>query len=252
MRHLSSIVMGVSVAMWAQSGLAFFDAEVFYGSRTSSVKYTDANGASATKNLQGTDIGANFLLDPIPLVPVAFGVTAIQGSTNYDDLSNLSAQSLLSDPTFANGNASGKGSSKTMLFGPMIKVWVPVPKVKPYLKAAYILGGEILSEEMNVSTAADAAIAVNANIEPKTVFTHRGTEITLGLGFSPLKFTSIFAEYTIHSGKRSAKSMSGTSSITAAGVTTETPFTSADLSDSDKKEIDANSKSIRFGLSVGL
>ncbi len=242
----------ITTAMWAQSGFAFFDAEVFYGSRTSSVKYTDAAGASATKDLRGTDIGANFLLDPIPLVPFAIGVTAIQGSTNYDDLSDASAKSLLNDETFLNGTASGKGSSQAMFYGPMIKVWVPVPKIKPYVKASYLLGAETVSEEIKASTAADAIMAVDASIKPKTVFTHSATEITLGLGFSPIKLTSIFAEYSIHSGKRKAKSISGTSSVTAAGVTTDTPFTSADLSDSDKKDVDANSKSIRFGVSVGI
>jgi hypothetical protein len=252
MKHLLYASVLVSAVIWSKNGYALFDAELFYGARTSSVEYTNNAGTKATKDLKGTDIGASFLLDPIPLVPIAFGVTAIQGNTKYDDLTNISAQSILEEDIFANGTASGKGTSKDLFFGPTIKVWVPMPKIKPYLKASYLRGAETVDEEVSAKTAANAPVAADASIKPKSTFTHSATEITLGLGFSPMKLTSVFVEYAVHSGKRKAKSLSGSSSITAGGVTTNTPFTSADLSDSNKQEINANSKSIRLGFSVGI
>lgn len=252
MRHLLSITICLSAAAWAQTGLAFFDAEVFYGSRTSSVKYVGSDGGSATKDLKGTDIGANFLLDPIPLVPIAFGVTTVQGSTNYDDLSKVSAEALLSDPSLTGGTSSGTGTSTAMFYGPMVKVWIPVPKAKPYIKAAFLLGAETVDQKLNASSASDAAIATSVDAKAKTVYTHSASEITLGVSYSPLTLTSVFAEYTMHSGKRKAKSMGGTASITAAGQSAETVYTDADLDSNDKKETDANSKSIRFGVSVGI
>jgi hypothetical protein len=46
--------------------------------------------------------------------------------------------------------------------------------------------------------------------------------------------------------------MSGSTDATVAGVSGSTPYTDADLSDEEKKEKNWNSKSINFGVSVGI
>jgi hypothetical protein len=248
------VILAAAAAVWSQGAFAFFDASLFYGSRTSTVTYNDATGASKNKDVKGTDMGATFLLDPIPVVPVAFGVTVFQGTTKMDDINQELAEAAVSSNADFAGNftGTGTGTSKTMFYGPTLKVWAPIPFVKPYLKASYLLGAE--TDEANYTIKSNANVSPNISIEmkPKTVFSHSASEVIVGLGYSPVKLTSIFVEYAMHTGKRKAKGMSGESITTVGSASASTPYTDADLSDEEKKEKNWNSKSINFGVSVGI
>ena len=240
-----------AVATWATAGMAFFDGEVFYGSKTSNVKYTTA-GTEKTKALKGTEMGATFLLDPIPLVPVAFGVTVSQGTTDLKDAAQLAADDNATRGDIAGFSATGTGTSKTMFYGPVIKVWVPMPKIQPYLKAGYLMGTEVEDQSYTYSSPAGSAFAASIVDKPKLAYTHTATEITAGIGFSPVKLTSIFAEYSMHSGKRKVKSLSGEVDMDVGGNTSSGAYATSDLSDDQKKAKTSDSKSIRFGVSAGI
>jgi len=254
MNTSKKVILAAVAAVWSQGAFAFFDGSLFYGSRTSTVTYESSAGTSKNKDVKGTDMGASFLLDPIPVVPVAFGVTVIQGTTNMDDINQDLADGVVANNADFNGNftAKGTGTSKTMFYGPTLKVWAPIPFVKPYLKASYLMGAE--TEEVNINLTSNAGVSpeTSLKIAPKTVYTHSATQLALGLGYSPIKLTSIFVEYVTHTGKRKAKGMSGSTDATVAGVSGSTPYTDADLSDEEKKEKNWNSKSINFGVSVGI
>ena len=250
MKKILNITSALTIASWATSGMAFFDGEAFYGSKSAKTKYSVA-GVEKSKDLRGTEIGASFLLDPIPLVPVAFGVVASQSSTDLKHvIQEVADGNVASDSSMAGFSGKGTGTSKTLFYGPVIKAWVPMPKIKPYVKAAYLMGTEVIDETMDFDSPSDTSIS--ASFKQKTTYSHTATEMTVGLGFSPVKLTSIFAEYTMHSGKRKAKSLSGETTITSGGETIITPITSDSLSADDKKEESANATSIRVGFSVGI
>jgi hypothetical protein len=251
MKIFTQIAATVVVASWATAGMALFDGEVFYGSRTSSVKYTTA-GTEKTKDLKGTEMGATFLLDPIPLVPVAFGVTVSQGNTDIKDVAQLVADDSTTSGDLAGFSATGTGTSKTMFYGPVIKVWVPMPIIHPYLKAGYLMGAEVEDLNLSFSSPADSPVATKMVLKPKTTYTHTATEVTVGVGYSPVKLTRIFAEYSMHTGKRKAKSLSGEVDMDVDGTSTSVPYATADLAAEDKKSKTADAKSIRLGVSVGI
>jgi hypothetical protein len=253
MKAKSRILFAVATSFWAQNAFAFFDAALIYGSRTSTIKEDQSDGTKKDRELKGTDIGATFLLDPIPLVPVAFGLMVKQGTTNYDDTVQAATdQSLATDATLgANYDGKGTGTSKHLFYGTVFKVWAPIPIVKPYLKAAYLLGAETIDTTIKLSTKSGVTPEIGITQTQKTVMTHTGSEISLGLGYSPIKLTSVFFEYSIHNGKRKTKARSGETTTSVSGISTTVPINGT-LSDDDKKEETWGAKSINFGVSVGL
>jgi hypothetical protein len=251
MKLFTQLAGALVIAGWATAGMAFFDGEVFYGSSTRQAK-VNVGGVDTTKEFKGTEMGATFLLDPIPLVPFAFGVTASQGTADIKDVTQVQADDLVSSGDYAGYTATGTGTSKTMFYGPVVKVWIPMPKIQPYLKAGYLMGTEVVDETFDMASPSGTSPAVDISIKAKTTYTHTATEMTAGLGFSPVKLTSIFAEYSILSGKRKAKTLSGDINMDVGGATGNGVYTSADLTDDDKKEKSAGAKTIRFGVSVGI
>jgi hypothetical protein len=242
----------IATSSWTTASFAFFDGEVFYGSRSSKVIF-DSNGTEKNKTVSGSEIGASFMIDPIPLVPVAFGVTAIQSTSDQKEIFKTLGDDTITGTEMSSYSVTASGTSTTLFYGPTVKIWVPaVPKITPYLKGAYLMGVESLDSKVSFASPAGSPVAATMELKPKTTFSHTATEMTLGVGFSPVKLTSIFVEYNTHSGKRKATSMSGSTTTTVDGTSTSVPMTNADLDTADKKSVDANSTSIRLGFSVGI
>ncbi len=107
----------VLAAFYAGSALAFFDVEVTAGKRW--YKIDDGNNSGVAS--QEFDVAAH--LDPIPLVPVAFGASVAVANLNKDDLGHAST---------ATGFQGGLD----------VMAWIPfVPVVTPFARISVPLVG---------------------------------------------------------------------------------------------------------------
>ena len=115
---------------WTNSAYCLINAEAFYGKRWYQTK--DSNGSKLRPT--GTDVTIGVNIDPIPLVPVSFGV-----SYSLIEL-----------------NKSGLGSASVAeinQFGLDLKIWAPmVPIVTPYVRGRYILSSKLKISYDNDST----------------------------------------------------------------------------------------------------
>lgn len=250
MSSLIKYLMSSAALLFITSNaFALVEAEVAAGSRAQKVTYDTATESGKTKVASGSEIVASVLFDPIPAVPVSFGLTVQSTSINtgkvYEDYltdETSGAESI----TF---ESSAKGTSKSTLYGPMVKVWVPMPIIKPYLKFAYLTGSGTNTMDWDLHTA-DAQYG--ATMKGSQKFSHSGTDIDLGVGFSPVKFFTCFLELGIHKGKSKVTSQNVDATQTSAGEVTSSTLTSDDLTDDEKKSTNSDATSIRFGLGFGF
>lgn len=242
------LVLTTISLLGASSAFALVDTEVSVGQRTQKYIYDTTSGSS--KSATGSEITASLMFDPIPAVPVSFGIT-VQSSTI--DRSKVDEEwfknSLDSDSYF---DVTSKGTSSLLLYGPMIKVWAPTPFVKPYLKFAYLMGSgtEKLDIDAKTNSTAPSTGAFTAKGSQK--FSHTGTDLDLGLGFSPAKLFTLFFEYAIHSGSSKVTDQNVDEVLVLDGSTTTTTETKDDLTDDQKKSQKANATAIRVGISIGF
>jgi hypothetical protein len=148
-----SALLGLAISSQA---LAIVSGQVNYGKRSASSKMS---GTSDTYSAD--EYTAGVWLDPIPLVPVAFGGSMIIQNWDKDDF-----------------GATTTGSQLTL----DVKGWLPmVPVVTPYVKVSYILNGQILAESTGT----------------KGKYSVTGTQTSLGLTYGILPLVSLAAEYGI-------------------------------------------------------
>ncbi len=251
--HINLTMLGLIGSAFATQSYALVDLEVSGGQRSQKVIYDTVSEANKTKTVTGSEINASVLFDPIPVIPVSFGLTFQSSSVNRDKVD----QAILDDSVssqdyedFVDTTASGK--TTTVLYGPMIKVWAPTPFVKPYLKFAYLTGSGVNTIDMEIQSKTGVEPAILNTTKGDMKFSHTGTDLDLGLEFSPAKLVSIFFEYAIHTGKSKVNDQSIESVSTSNSETSTTSMTKDDLTDEDKKAVQANATSIRVGLSVGF
>ena len=240
-------IAGISlIGLWSTAGFSFFDAEAFYGSTTSTLKYSLSDG-DHTASVKGTEIGAALQIDPVPVVPVSFGLLVTQSTRDTKSIAEAEAADLLKDSIFGGGGTSSATStSKTLLYGPVVKVWFPL-FVKPYFRLAYMTGAEVQDSSYDIE-----GTTLQAKISPKTIYTTTATQMSLGLDYSPTKMVELFAEYAIISCKRKFKSISGDFTATNQYGSVTTPLDDTFVSDTDKSWNSGGMKSVRIGLSVGI
>ena len=242
----------LSLMIWSPSAYALFDAEVFYGQSRFVAKFTAIDATEKSVTVKSTEMAASLLLDPIPVVPFAFGLMALKTTTNLNQYVTAITDDLSTSPLYSNWTFTGKGESNTTYYGPVIKIWAPIPKLTPYIKAAYLIGVETQTESIEGEAGSSGTLALALTRKPITTYKHTDTEVTFGLGVSPLKKTQLFLEYTVHAGRRTATALSGSASATIAEISVSTPYTSADLSDANKKEQSFSATCVRIGLGVGI
>jgi len=215
--------------------------EAGIGQRTNDVVYDAGTETDKVKSISGSELSANLLFDPIPAVPVAFGL-ALE-SYSYNRASVLKDQ--LSSAGLDDSNASDTMTG--MLYGPMLKVWVPTPYVKPYLKYSYLTGQEVGKSSLTT----DATISsqtVEVTQTSKSTYTHTAGELALGVSFSFLKIAAVSLEYALHYGENKIKSFSQDTSYSGQTATS----TIDDLSDDAKEAKKAEAKIIRLSVSAGI
>ena len=124
-KYIKVIVCILGIA-FSTNSFALFDAQVLVGNR--SAKF-EAEGQS--KNVNAIDYEVSAHLSPIPLVPVGLGLSYNYLTYNPGDnalnLDNVTGSELAAE----------------------LYVWLPLPFIKPYVKAGYVFSG---SYEMDILT----------------------------------------------------------------------------------------------------
>jgi hypothetical protein len=158
---LSFIPLWMSSPAWA-----LFNAQVLTGKRTTDFK---ASGAKA-QSLEGDELKAAFHLDPIPLVPVGFGLS----------LSQLTWEKV-SDLTY--GLYPFKKIEGTEI-SMEVEAWLPVPGLGlvPYGKIGYTLGGAYTG---SLESSTNGTLALKP----------AGTYVALGLKYEFLMRLGVMVEY---------------------------------------------------------
>lgn len=244
--NYTKVFLLVSLVSMSGPAAALVDVEVGAGSRAGKYSYENAANESKSKTVNGSEVFANVMVDPIPLIPISFGL-AIQSYS----LDTSKANKEMLDEGLGNAAAlvdtTADVKTTGLLYGPSFKVWAPTPFVKPYLRFAYLMGTETQKGDMSIKSKDESA---SLTTDVKMVADHTGSDLQLGLDFAPSKFFGIFLEFALHTGKSKPKSVNQTIEMTQSGTTTSQ--TTTELTDDEKKARTANATSIRLGLSVGI
>lgn len=157
------------MCMAASPALALFDAQVLVGKRWYELKGDgDASGISAQ------EIGLAAHIDPIPLVPIAFGASIAMLDFNEDDLE---------------GNASGTAaifepSLEVMAWLPMVPVITPYARLKLPVMATYAFDGK---DDGGVKSTVKGSVS--------------GYHLNAGIKWSPLPIVKVLLEVGMASEK---------------------------------------------------
>ncbi len=161
MRVLNRALFCVGL-MVSTPALAIFDAQVLVGKRSGDAEDT----SDKTKTgLEGTEIQAAVHIDPIPLVPVAFGLYAAQGNFEFE---------------------SGTSKLTGLEVGAQLYAWFPlgIAGLKPYAKLGFPLYSAF---KQDVETAV---------LTYSSIFKATGPHIGFGLGYGlPLLPISLLLEF---------------------------------------------------------
>jgi len=123
MRFLSSLIAAASVLFCSGTSFALFDAELLVGKRW--YKFETSGGSDL--NVASQEIYAAVHLDPIPLIPIGFGLGAIAGDLKKGDFDGW-----------------GVEEAKLLELDLEVKAWIPmVPVVTPYLKVKVPLSAKL-------------------------------------------------------------------------------------------------------------
>ncbi|MGE0173559.1 MAG: outer membrane beta-barrel protein [Oligoflexales bacterium] len=166
-----ALVLMCMFSFLAPASYAVFDAQLLLGQR--SAKIQPEGAGSSTGKGQVVKLAGH--LDPIPLVPVAFGVSAAQVDFKDD---------------FEAGS-SFKGTE----IGVEVMAWVPLDlwNINPYGKLGYtVLGAYTMDTEDDGN-------------DIKAVYTPNGLNFAIGLKWSPLPLVGFLLEFDNGSGELKEK-----------------------------------------------
>ena len=152
-------LLTAAISSLACPAFAFVDGEVAVGSRSGTWK--PETGSSA--NISSTTIQMAVHLDPIPLVPVSFGLRLISDSysTTIADhgVKSLTSQAIV----------------------PEVTAWLPLGSLKPFARLGY------------TAVSAYKGTLEILSINAETAYSSTGPRMTAGVEFSPLPFISFTA-----------------------------------------------------------
>lgn len=122
MRLLGSVITAASVLFCSSSSFAFFDVEAMVGKRW----YKFENTGAETSNVASQEINIAAHLDPIPLIPIGFGLGVTSGTLKKGDMDSSISEAKLLEVDFE------------------VKAWIPmVPVVTPYVKVKVPLSSKL-------------------------------------------------------------------------------------------------------------
>jgi len=123
MRLLSSLLATASILFCSGTSFALFDGEVLVGKRW----YKFESSGAKTSNVASQEVYAAVHLDPIPLIPIGFGLGAIAGDLKKEDFYEM-----------------GVEEAKLLEIDLEVKAWIPmVPVVTPYVKVKVPLSAKL-------------------------------------------------------------------------------------------------------------
>lgn len=234
----------------ASHAYALVDTEVSVGQRTQKFLYDTPTETGKSKAATGSEITASLMFSPLLVIPVSFGLTVQSSSIDRSKVDETAFKDNLDTDGYY--DVTTKGTSSMMLYGPMIKVWAPTPFVKPYLKFAYLMGAGTDKIDINATSNATAPFTSTVSTKGSQKFSHSGTDLDIGLGFSPAKLFTLFFEYAIHSGTSKTTDQTIDSVLVLDDSTTTSSESKDSLTDDQKKAQKANATAIRMGISIGF
>lgn len=161
------LALVTSLFVMSSEAFAVFDAQLLLGQRSGEVNDSDA---------KSQEVGVAVHVDPIPAVPVAFGLYA--NSISFEDSDN--------------GYASGFSGLEA---GVQVYAWFPIgiAGLKPYGKLGIPLYSAIKGDQDVSGTSSDLVMETS------------GMHINFGVGYSPLPLMAILFEVGLGQQKIKAK-----------------------------------------------
>lgn len=177
-RFLAMTSLAVAGLVIPGNAFAIISGQLNVGKRTATSKISGSEESYAAD-----EYTAGLWLDPIPLVPVAFGASMLVQNWDKDDF-----------------GATTTGSELTL----DVKGWLPmVPVITPYAKFSYVLAGSILSETTGL----------------KNKYSVTGTHLNIGALYGILPTVSLTGEF----GMGSQKIKVDESTVAGVKVSTSSP-----------------------------
>ncbi len=151
----------------SQMASAIASLQLEFGRRSGKEKMASDTSESVT----GTEISVSAYLDPIPLVPVGFGL-------NYamDTYSVTMAKHNLSE-------------LKGYTLAPEITAWLPLLDIKPFIKLGYILLGAY--------TGKSDYTVLSTTTSYDLLYQSSGLRYSAGLKYSPVPLVSLLLEFNL-------------------------------------------------------
>ena len=161
--NLLKTLMVLPLLFCSGYGYSIFDAQLLGGQRTATLTPDGGNKTTIT----GNEVQASVHLDPIPLVPIAFGLgvavpSYTKGTTDF------------TFDTFKGEELSFE-----------VMGWLPTPgvSISPFIKLGYVFSGTYEAKYKTV-------LAVDGT----TTYKVSGTDIAVGLNWSPLPLLGFLLE----------------------------------------------------------
>jgi hypothetical protein len=215
------LITGILAASSATPALAVFDGQVLVGQRQSKV---EVQGES--ENITGKDLYLGLHLDPIPVIPVAFGLYYLMQDYKLDKDAEHFAGTYL----------------KSNQIGAEVSAWLPfdIYNLVPFVKLGYSFYGNGVSKTEDVpvyvfdSDEADQASTADLELNYGVTGTHFG----IGLRWEPIAIVAGVLELDMGNEKYAAKE-----------ITIDSYSSKDNLGDLD---LAVSSMAIRIGFQVGL
>lgn len=165
---MKKVALGLGGLLLASQSYAIFDAQAMIGKRSAKI---EPNSGTTSSNLSGNDIRVSAHVDPIPLVPVAFGLS--YNMVSYPD----------DDANFTFTSFTGNEINLEVM------AWFPFGDFKPFARVGYTLMGAYIQE----SDLAQGPLTV----KQKTTYKPKGTPIGIGINYSLAPLIGILLEYDL-------------------------------------------------------
>lgn len=207
-RSIMRALVGLA-ALGSVPASALFDAELLYGRRWYEIKPKQGDSSG----VQASDIYIGAHLDPIPLVPVAFGASVSLIDLKKEDFRGNVKEAKVVEPALD------------------VMAWVPmVPFVTPYVKVKLPILATFTSTYDTTSTTGGTA-------ESKATYKLSGFHLNAGAKYSPLPLVKILLEAGLGMEKAEADEVKvGGTTVSATG----------------DMDLDMNSKYLALGVEVGI
>lgn len=208
--------------LFASQAQALFDVEAFVGTASFTTNSDNA------KKISGNQVAVSAHLDPIPLVPVGFGLhIGVPGGTATETADGIEIKSKIA------------GLSVDL----ELMAWSPVALLglTPYVKLGATVYGKA-AWDMDLTTPTTVA-GQDVTIKGKNVydFSATGSSFALGIQYSLIPFVALMLEYRSQSQKWKANKVKSTLGDV-----------DVDISTSDIDDVTTKISSLLLGVSVGL